>query len=288
MECAEVLKLLPEAALGDLDAGPARRVADHVKACEPCRAAQASLGSTLSALRGAGGVLPSAERREATVRAMVREPAARGSRRGWLRWAAAAGLVVAVAGALLSSDRGFEFRVASVTGRVEVIDRSTGLCRPVAPGEFVRPGDHLVAQPGGIALLDLGAGELHVGPETSLDFISGRKIVLSRGRITAALRGSRDLVLSDTANNTVTLRAGQVEIGLREVRGTVAGAREEKGKTAVLPSPHEEIARRLVARVIEGEADLDGSHRQRLRVSAGQEGTFDFGGQPSPRVPETQ
>ena len=61
----------------------------------------------------------------------------------------------------------------------------------------------------------------------------------------------------------------------------MGGSVETKGGKSVLPPPHEEISKRLFLRVIEGEADLDGSHRQRLRVVSGQKGTFDFGGQPT-------
>jgi hypothetical protein len=290
MECSEVRALLSEAALGDLDAGPARQVADHMGGCEPCRAAQASTASTLAALRSVSEVAPSAQRRDAVVRAMSRVRGSGESRRTWFRWVAASAVFVLAIGAVLAvrSERGFDFRVASVSGRVELLERSTGLWRAVSVGDVARPGDRLVTQIGGIARLDLGAGTLHVGPESSLDFVSGRRIVLDRGQASVELHGMRDLVISDTANNTLTLRAGRVDVGLCEAKGSpmVGGSIEKKGEPSFIPAPHMEAARRLVARVMEGEADLDGSLRQRLHVIAGQEGKFNFGGQPSMVEPE--
>ena len=289
MECSEVRVLLSEAALGDLDAGPARQVADHVRGCEPCRAAQATTTSTLAALRAAPETAPSAARREAVVRSMSRAQGAGESRRTWFRWAAAAAVFVVAIVALLvvRAERGFEFRVANVSGRVELLERSTGLWRAVAAGDTARAGDRLVTQAGGIALLDLGPGAVHVEADSSLDFVSGRRIVLDRGRVSVEVQGSRDLVISDTANNTLTIRTGRVEVGLREVKGKkVAASHEERGKAPFLPEAVEEVSRLLDARVVEGEADLDGSLRQRLHVVAGQVGTFNFHGQPSTGHPE--
>ena len=105
--------------------------------------------------------------------------------------------------------------------------------------------------------------------------------MLVRGHVMAELHATHDLVISDTANNTVTLRGGRVEIGLREVKGgRIGGSVETRGEPPHLPPPVEVVSQRLVAQVLEGEADLDGSHRQRLRVVSGEEGTFDFGGKP--------
>ena len=285
MECSEVLALLSEAALGDLDAGPARELADHVRGCEACRSAEERTGRTLRALRGAPGVAPSVGRREAVVRAMSRERGTGGSRWTWIRWAAASAVFVGAMGAVFGvrSDRGFEFRVASVSGRVALLERSTGLWRAVSAGEVVHPGDRLVTEIGGMALLDLGTGTLHVDPESSLDFVSRRKLMLDRGRLSLEVRGSQDLAVSDTANNTLTVRAGRAEIGLYEAKGGagVGGSQETKGQPARIPEPRMEVGRRLVARILEGEADLDGSLRQRLHVVSGQEGRFTFGGQPS-------
>jgi hypothetical protein len=282
MECPEIRALLSEAALVDLDAGPARQVADHVRGCEPCRAAQASTASALAALRAVPETAPSAERRDAVVRAMSRAQGSGESRRAWFRWIAAAAVFVIaiVAVIVVRADRGFEFRVASVSGRVELLERSTGLWRAVSAGDEARPGDRLVTRLGGIALLDLGSGALHVEPESSLDFVSGRRVVLDRGRVSVELHGAKSLVISDTANDTLTIRSGRVDIGLREVKGQVGGSREVKGKPSFIPEPHEEVSLRLVARIVEGEVDLDGSHLQRLRAVAGEEGTFDSDGQP--------
>lgn len=288
MECSEVQGLLSEAALGDLDEALARRVSDHVRTCNPCRAAEASAVSTLAALRSVPDTAPSTGRRESVVRAMSRARATGTSRRSWIRWAAAAALFACAVSALVVSggDRDFDFRVAHVSGRVELLERSTGLWRPVSAGDTAHPGDRLVTQAGGIAMLDLGSGALHVEPDSSLDFVSGRRVVLDRGRISVEIHSPRELVVSDTANNTVSLRSGRAEIGLREVRGLVAGSQETKDGRANLPPAREAVSRRLLTRVTEGEADLDGSHRQRLRAVAGQEGTFDFGGQPSTRDSE--
>ena len=46
------------------------------------------------------------------------------------------------------------------------------------------------------------------------------------------------------------------------------------------PVPKVDLARRLAARVFDGEAELGGSYRQCLRVSSGEEGNFDISGQP--------
>jgi len=290
MECSEVRGMLSEAALGDLDEAVAGRVAEHVRGCAECRAAQSTAASVLSALRGAPVMAPSTVRREAVVRAMGRVRVSGPGRSSWLRWGAAAAVFAVAVSAMVvfGGDRGFEFRAASVTGRVELLDRSTGLWRAVVPGEVVRPGDRLVTQVGGFALLDFGTGDCHLNlePDSSLDFVSGRRIVLDRGRISVEVHASRELVISDTANNTVSLRSGRVEIGLREVKGLVAGSQETKDGVVRIPAAREAVSRRLQARVTEGEADLDGSHRQRLRAVAGQDGTFDFGGQPSTRDPE--
>jgi hypothetical protein len=283
MECTEIREALSEAALGDLDEAVARRVDAHVEGCAACRGARSSVATVLSALQGSPGMGPSIGRRETVVRAMARARGIRPRRSSWLRWGAAAAVFAMAVSALVTfgGERGFDIRVAQVAGPVELLERSTGLWRPVGPGDVVHPGDRLVTQSGGMALLDLGTGACHLEPESSLDFVSGRRIVLDRGRLSVDLHASRMLVISDTANNTVSLRSGRVEIGLREVKGKVAGFQETKEGVVRTPPALEISSRRLTARVVDGEADLDGSHRQRLRAVAGQEGTFDFGGQPS-------
>lgn len=288
MECSEVRGTMSEAALGDLDEAVASRVAEHLRLCGGCRAAQASTASVLGALRELPEMPPSTTRREAVVRAMARTRPSGSTRSGWIRWGAAAAVFAVAVSALVSfgGERGFEFRAAHVTGRVELLERSTGLWRPVSPGDVLRPGDRLVTQAGGIILLDLGTGACHVEPDSSLDVVSSRRLVIDRGRMSVELQASRELVLSDTANNTVSLRSGRVEIGLREVKGLVAASQETREGVVRLPAPIEVVSRRLQARVLEGEASLDGSHRQRLRAVAGQEGSFDFGGQPSTRDSE--
>ena len=52
-------------------------------------------------------------------------------------------------------------------------------------------------------------------------------------------------------------------------------------RSKVLPKATERVTQRLHVRVVEGAADLEGSHAQRLRAEAGREGTFDFSGQPN-------
>jgi hypothetical protein len=283
MECTEIREALSEAALGDLDEAVARRVDAHVEGCAACRGARSSVATVLSALQGAPGMGPSIGRRETVVRAMARARGSRPRRSSWLRWGAAAAVFALAVCALVTfgGERGFDIRVASVAGRVELLERSTGLWRPLGPGDEVHPGDRVVTQAGGIVLLDLGTGSCHLEPESSLDFVSGRRIVLDRGRVAVDLHASRMLVISDTANNTVSLRSGRVEIGLLEAKGRVAGSQETREGVVRMPSAVQISARLLSARMIDGEADLDGSHRQRLRLVAGQEGTFDFGGKPS-------
>ncbi|MFN3487050.1 MAG: anti-sigma factor family protein, partial [Planctomycetota bacterium] len=94
MKCAEVRKMLPELALGDLDAEPAFRAEGHLQECAACRSEFETIGRAAEALRGATPLAPSAERRDRAVEAMVRassgHPPVRTVRRAWRRWAGAA------------------------------------------------------------------------------------------------------------------------------------------------------------------------------------------------------
>src|SRR5262249_51221512 len=106
MICSDVRKLLPDLALGDLDAEPAAQLSAHVKGCDACRAESEALGRTVGALRAPKPVAPSTERRAAAVAAMARAHADLSERiltRRSMRWvplAAAAAFLLAVVGAL--------------------------------------------------------------------------------------------------------------------------------------------------------------------------------------------
>ena len=58
------------------------------------------------------------------------------------------------------------------------------------------------------------------------------------------------------------------------------GTFERQGEDAPAPPTREVTTQRLSVRLAAGEADLDGSYGQRLRVTAGQEGGFEFDGRP--------
>ena len=141
MTCTEIRKQLPELSLGDLDAEPAAAIAAHLATCADCRVAKATIGRTVSLLRSAPPASPSTGRRSATIMAMARahaeqsERLLRRPRRTWAPWiaAAAAFLILLVAPQLRS--RSWSLQVASLKGRADLLDRSTGTWRPLAAAD---------------------------------------------------------------------------------------------------------------------------------------------------------
>lgn len=289
MTCADFRKLLPEAALGDLDAEPAAQLTTHLASCAECRTAQASISRTVTVLRGAAVVSPSTERRSLAVAAMARAQAEQAEkllvrpRRVWAPYVAAAAAFLLLVGAPLFRLRSWSLQVATLQGRADLLDRSTGTWRPLAADEKVRVGDRLVTQPGAVVELVSGPNHVWIDQETSIDLVDVSALALDRGRLCVAVDGAaaEPLRVSDMANNVVRVPEGRVEIGLREVQTLVAGSRETREGPAVLPPARTEVSRRLVARVDRGVAELRGTQDQRLRAQPGQSGTFDFGGQPA-------
>jgi hypothetical protein len=288
MLCTDVRKLLPDLALGDLDAEPAAEVSAHLAACAACRTESGTLGRTVKVLRAALPAAPSTERRSAAVAAMARAHAEQSERlltrrpRSWAPWATAAAFLLALAAALSVRGGGTAFTVAKVTGKAELRDPETGRWRPVFAGVKISVGDRLLTYRGCILRLSAGATDLCLDEETSVEVVAARRVTLDRGRLLAIARDSSAdaLVVTDPANNAVRV-TGRVELSLREVSGQLAGSFEQKGTRPVLPDPKVQIERSLVVRVQSGEAALDGSREQRLRASAGQEGTFELGGKPA-------
>jgi hypothetical protein len=290
MMCTDFRKFLPEAALGDLDAEPAAQVAAHLSSCADCRTAQASISKTVSRLRSAAPASPSTERRSAVVAAMARAHAELAEkkllvrpRRVWAPYVAAAAAFLLLVGAPLFRLRSWSLQVASLQGRADLLDRSTGTWRPLSAGEKVRVGDRLVTQPGALVELVSGANRVWVDQETSIDLVDVSALALDRGRLCVVVVGAADepLRVSDLGNNVIRVPEGRVELGLREVQAMVGGSRETREGPAVLPEARTEVSRRLVARVDRGAAELRGAQDQRLRAQPGQSGTFDFGGQPA-------
>lgn len=281
MTCADVRKLLPDLALGDVDAEPAAEVAAHLKECGPCRAESGALGRTVGALLAARPVAASTERRSAAVAAMARAHADLSERllirrpRAWAPLAAAAAFLLAVAGALTVRAPGAVFTLA---GQARILDRESGGWRTAHDGEKIAVGDRVVTDPGTRARLTGGATEIQLDQDTWLEIAAPRRVSLDRGRVMAA-SGTNELVVTDLENNAVRV-TGRVEISVREVRTVVGGTRESKGGEKQIPEPREKIEHSLVIRVASGEAALDGAREQRLRARAGEEGKFDAGGKP--------
>src|SRR5882672_1252208 len=177
MTCTDFRKLLPEAALGDLDAEPAAQLAAHLSSCAECRTAQASISKTVSRLRGAALASPSTERRSAVVAAMARAHAEQSEkllvrpRRTWAPWIAAAAAFLLLVGGPLFRLRSWSLQVASLQGHADLLDRSTGTWRPLSAGEKVRVGDRLVTQPGALVELVSGANRVWLDQETSIDLV---------------------------------------------------------------------------------------------------------------------
>lgn len=289
MTCTDIRKQLPELALGDLDAEPAAAIAAHLAACADCRVARQTIGRTVGLLRSAAPASPSTLRRSAAVAAMARAHAERAEtllrrpRRTWVPWiAAAAAFLILVAGPLFRT-RSWSLQVASLKGRADLLDRSTGTWRPLTAAEKVRVGDRLVTQSGAVVELVAGPHHVWIDQETSIDLVDVLALALDRGRLCVAVDGhvGESLRISDISNNVVRVPEGRVEVSLRDVQAMVGGSRESRERQAVLPAARTESSRRLVARVDRGLAELRGAQDQRLRAAAGQQGTFDFAGQPS-------
>jgi len=288
MTCEDVRKAAVDLALGDLDAEPTADVRRHLESCAACRREAQSSARVVGLLRAAPAAAPSTERREAAVQAMagahgaLAEAALVRPRRRWLG-AAAAGLAAAAAGAWALRPSAPEFRAAEVAGGADVYRAAKGRWAPLSAGDVVAAGDRVVVHRGSTARLETAGASVELDGETSMGLTRDGRVALERGRIRADVRGG-SMILLDTANCSATLRPGRFEAGLREVRGQVAGARETKEGGAARPAPRDVVSGRLFVRVAEGEADLGGSYQQRLRVVAGQEGSFDLGGQPEIRM----
>jgi len=289
MTCNDARKRLPELALGDLDSELAAALAGHLSACDACRASQSAMARTVSLLKSSAPLPPSTLRRSAAVAAMARAQSEQAERllvrprRRWGPWIAAAAAFLVLVGVPQLRPRGGSMDVASLRGRADRLDRSSGTWQPLAVGEKVAIGDRLVTQPGCVVELSAGPHRLWLDQETSIDLVDALGVALDRGRlcILAGASAPEPIRVSDTANNLVQVLSGRVEIGLREVQGLVAGSRESRKGEAVLPAARTQVSRRLEVRVGDGVAELRGSQDQRLRASSGQSGSFDFGGQPS-------
>jgi putative zinc finger protein len=282
MTCADVRKLLPDLALGDLDAEPAAAVAAHLKECASCRAESGALGRTVGALRAAPPAAASTERRAAAVAAMARAHADLSQKlltrrpHAWVPLAAAAAFLLAVAGALTVRGPGPVFTVA---GTARVLDRETGGWRTSIDGEKISVGDRVVTDLGGRARLAGGATEIVLDHDTWVEIVGPRRVSLDRGRLMASSQ-SNELVVTDIENNAVRV-TGRVEITIREVRGQFGGSIESSGGDKRIPETKEKIEHSLVIRVASGEAALDGAREQRLRAKAGELGKFEAGGKPA-------
>jgi anti-sigma factor RsiW len=284
MTCSDVRKTLSGLALGDLDAEPAAEVYAHLKSCPDCRAEDAAIGRTLGALRRAAPVAPSTERRSAAVSAMLRAHGdqaekllVRSRPAAWIPLAAAAVFLLVVVTALNLRGGGAAFSVAKITGVAQLLDRDAGVWHPIRDGMSISVGDRVVTEPGCRVLLVSGGTELFLDQDTSVDVVAPRRVTLDGGRVLAVAPPSDVLVITDMVHAVRV--AGRAELSLREVKGLVGGSNEVKGRKPVVPEVLTMVNKTLVARVEQGEVTLDGVRDQRLRASAGQQGTFN-GGQP--------
>jgi anti-sigma factor RsiW len=285
MMCSDVRKALSGLALGDLDAEPAAEVAAHLDSCADCRAEEAAIGRTLGALRRAAPVAASTERRSAAVSAMLRAHGDQAERLlvrrrpvAWIPLAAAAVFLLVVAAALNLRSGGTAFTVAKITGGAKRLDRDAGVWHPVLGGMTISVGDRVVTEPGCRVLLASGGAELFLDEDTSVDVVAPRRVTLDAGRVLAVVPPSDTMVITDMANAVRV--SGRAELSLREVKGSVGGSLEVRGQKPRVPDPTTLVKKALVARVEQGEVALDGDRDQRLRASAGQQGTFTFWGQP--------
>jgi len=286
MMCNDARKLLPDLALGDLDAEPAAEVSAHVGSCAACRSEEAALRRTLGALRGSAPLAPSTERRSAAAAAMARAHAEQSEklliRRPTPRLpvATAAAFLLVLAAALTLRGGGATFTVTHISGGAKILDRENGFWHPVLGGMRISVGDRLVTDSNCRVRLVSGATELILDEETSVDVVANRRITLDGGRLLAVAPPSELLVITDMANNSAKV-TGRVELRLRDAKASFGGTLEVKGKAPEVPEVQVEVKRRLVASVLAGEAALGGAKDQVLRASAGQEGTFTFGNQPA-------
>jgi hypothetical protein len=289
MTCTDFRKRLPELALGDLDAEPAAGIAAHVAICGDCRAAKEKVGKAVGLLRSVPATPPSTERRSAAVAAMSRAHAEQSekllSRRRptWAPWIAAAAAFLVLVAAPQLRTRSWSLEVASLKGRADLLDRSTGTWRPVVTAEKVRVGDRLVTQPGALVELVVGPHHIWLDQETSVDLVDVLALALDRGRLCVSVdpHPGEPLRISDISNNIVRVPEGRIEVSLRDVQAMVGGYFKSREGEALQPAVRTETSRRLTVRVDRGVAELCGTQDQRLRAAAGQQGGFDFGGQPS-------
>jgi hypothetical protein len=289
MTCTDIRKQLPELALGDLDVERSTAISGHLSSCADCRAAKEKINRAMSFLRAAAPVPPSTERRSVAVAAMARAHAEQSEallsrpRRTWAPWIAAAAAFLVLLAAPQFRARSWSLQVASISGRADLLDRSTGTWRPLTAAEKVRVGDRLVTQPGTVVELVSAGHRVWLDQETAIDLVDVLALALDRGRVCVSVSAPSDepFRISDIANDVVRVPEGRVEISLRDVQARVAGFHQSQGGEAHLPEARTETSRRLVARVDRGVAELRGTQDQRLRAVVGQQGTFDFGGQPS-------
>lgn len=275
--CDDVRLRLTELALGDLDAEPARDLREHLAGCAACRVEEAAAARTLGLLKSA--LPPSTERRLVAVQAMVEARHAAPSRRRWL-WSAAAALAAAgLALAWAPWRASGSWTAAEVVGRAERFRASEGRFSPLAPGERIGAGDRVMVVGGSVRLERRGAS-IALEPGTSMGLMADGRLALERGSLRVETTGAAAVSVLDTVNDTVTIRRGRATLGLRQVRGMIAGSFETQGEGPTAPAAREVTAERLTVKLAEGEADLDGSHRQRLRLTSGQEGGFEFDGRP--------
>lgn len=275
MSCDDVRPRLTELALGDLDAEPARDVREHLAGCAACRVEEAAAGRTLGLLKTT--LPPSTERRLVAVQAMVEAREAAPSRRRWLAVAAAALAAAGLALVWAPWRSSGAWTAAEVVGRAERFRASQGRFAPLAPGDRIAAGDRVVVVGGSVRLERRGAS-VTLDPGTSMGLMADGRLALERGSL--RIEASAAVSVLDTVNDTVTIRRGRATLGLRQVRGMIAGSFETQGEGVTAPAAREVTADRLTVKLAEGEADLDGSHRQRLRLTSGQEGGFEFDGRP--------
>ena len=274
--CDDVRPRLTELALGDLDAEPARDVREHLARCAACRAEQAAADRTLGLLKSA--LPPSTERRMAAVQAMSEARGEAPSRRSWVFAAAAAVLMASGSLVWIASSPSPGLRAAAVVGGADVFRTSEGLGTPLAAGDRLHPGDRVVAAGGGEVRLEGQGISIVLESAAAVGLAADGRVSLERGTLRVESSGARPVKILDTMNNVVTVRVGRASVRLRDVR--VLGTFETRGEDAPAPQPREVTTQRLSVRIASGEADLDGSHGQRLRVTSGQEGGFEVDGRP--------
>ncbi|GEM_PF-3220479 len=238
MKCKDVLDLLPAYTLGELDAEPRRGIEDHLANCGSCRDEGERRARALSAMRSLPALETAEARRDRAAEAMAREHADRVQgillsprrRRRWLAGAAAAALLAAlVGGGAWTWIRGRDscsLRVVEVRGRAQCF--RNGAWRPVHPGMRIESGDRIVTGAESVLSAELhiggrAAGTLHLNQNTSLLVSGDRTLDLERGEICGAVvRGP--LHVRAVGNDTVTVRSGRFESGLRETVALVLSA----------------------------------------------------------------